>query len=135
MIIFFLKIYEIVLKMRLKQLTLKVKRQKTIDYAVNVSSRIGSDLHLLVVGSGEFRIESVKKQAEENAVRLQMVATSGELKERILDFMRSDSRTVFVVMDSSEVIKPGQGAGARKSSSDWSRIGCPLVVVTDGSTI
>jgi len=110
-------------------------RQKTIDYAVNVSSRINAALHLLVVGSGEFRIESVRKQAEENGVRLQMISTSGDLKERILDFTRSDSRTVFVIMDSSEAIVPEQSAGSRRSSSDWSRIGCPLVVVSDGSTI
>ncbi|MCE5313330.1 MAG: hypothetical protein LLF86_09295 [Nitrospiraceae bacterium] len=110
-------------------------RQKTIDYAINVCSRIDAELHLLIVGSSDFRSDLIRTQALDSGVKMNVSVTQGDLTRAVTEHTRHDSRTVFVVLDSSEAIVPQQKSGVKSSSSDWGRIGCPLVVVSDGSTI
>lgn len=108
---------------------------KTVKYAINTSGRVGAELDILYLSSGETdnQLETLQSELTKKGLRYRLILKTGCLKQAIIDYTNKEKEILFVVVESSNSLDADCNKKDTRLSELWQKLKCPLVVVMDGA--
>lgn len=106
--------------------------KRSFRYALNISKRIGAGLEVLYVSTKDDDILRVfGDEAKKEGIDFKVTKRKeGCIKKEIIDYTEKRRDLQFVIVESSNTLDIDCEEG-KKLSDSWSRIKCPLVVVSE----
>ena len=110
----------------------RVVERDILDYALNVSKRVGADIDILYLAS-EAKSPSLKEflsELKKEGIRCSVVWKTGCMRKAILDYTKKRKDILFVVVGSAQELEVECKASGKTLSDAWKKLKCPLVVVS-----
>ncbi len=101
-------------------------------YALSMCKRIGAALEIMFpMKSGRETLESFISELKDEGIEHTLVEAKECIKEEILNYTNKKRNILFVVVESSDALDIHCQEIRKEITASWSRLKCPLVVVSD----